>query len=111
MFQLERKIANTAKKAAFVSGGLLCCIVGAGFFTLAAWLSLVPLVGLLMSAVILASAYLGIGLILLGLGQTTSHSDAPAEPMQASSEVAGPPIVQAFMHGLQAGAKAEQARH
>lgn len=110
---IERKVANTAKRAAFFSGGMALCTVGFGFLTVAGWLVLMPLVGAALTACIVAFTYFGIGLILLGLGSQSSdpvqHPEPKAEP--AADLPAGPPIVQAFMHGLQAGAKAEQARH
>ncbi len=111
MFGIEEKVANTAKRAGFLSGGLLLCSVGGGFLTVAAWLALVPTVGAQLTATIIAGVYLGLGFILLGLSAKGSDQKADQTPKQTDADVAAPPIVQAFMYGLQAGAQAEQKRH
>lgn len=110
MFGIQQKMAQTAKRAGFLSGGLLLCAVGVGFLTVSVWLGLVPFVGAPLTAAIIAGGYLGVGLILIGVGAGFGHptnQQSAAEPPKAD----GPPIVQAFLHGLQAGSNAERARH
>ncbi|WP_370400459.1 phage holin family protein [Sulfitobacter sp. JB4-11] len=110
MFDIEQKVANTAKRAGLLSGGLLLCAVGTAFLTVAGWFALVPVVGLQMTALIIAGCYLGIGLIMIGVGSGSSDTSAPTKAESRKAEVGGPPIVQAFMYGLQAGAQAERKR-
>lgn len=111
MFGIEQKVAHTAKRAGLLSGGLLFCTVGIGFLTLAGWFALAPIVGIQNTALILAGAYLGIGFILVGAG---AHREKDPQPRPEAPETTqpktAPPIVEAFMYGLQAGANADRAR-
>lgn len=107
---VKQKIAASAKRAGFLTGGLLFCAVGAGFLTLAAWLVLVPLVGGLSAASIIGCSYFGVGLVLIGLASRSTEVEATAQPEPAAASTGGPPIMQAFMYGLQAGAQAEKSR-
>ncbi|WP_342076973.1 phage holin family protein [Yoonia sp. SS1-5] len=110
MFGIRKKAAKTAKRAGLLTGGLLLCTVGAGFLTLAGWLALVPIVSMQMTATIIAAIYLGIGLIMIGIGvRSETAADQPVHQPQAAAD--GPPILQAFMYGLQAGAQSDQTRH
>lgn len=112
MFGIRDKVAKTAKKAGFLTGGLLFCSVGMAFLTVAGWLALAPIVGPQVTATIIAGVYLGIGFILIGLGaggETETREEPAAKPAATDSD--SPPIIQAFMYGLQAGARADQARH
>lgn len=107
MFDIEQKVANTARRAGLLSGGLLLCAVGTAFLTVAGWLALVPIVGVQLTATVVAGVYLGVGCILIGVSAKGADRKARQKPSHASSNAAGPPIVQAFMFGLQAGAQAE----
>ena len=110
MFNIEKKITNTAKKAGFLSGGLLLCSVGTGFLTVAGWLTLLPLVGTAATALIVACVYLGFGLILFAFG-STGKAEVPQPPAkEQDTSVDGPPILQAFLFGMQAGAKADSRK-
>lgn len=67
-----------------------------------------------MAAFIIAAAYLGMGLILVGLA--TMSGDTGSAPIEQSAPEPDktsdtPPILQAFMYGMQAGAQADQKRH
>lgn len=111
MSGLQQKVAKTAKRAGLMSGGAIFCAVGTGFLTVAGWFALAPVVGTAMTAAIIAGIYLGVGLIMIGLGAASSRSEpvrvkAPSQP----AETAGPPIMQAFLYGLQAGASADNKR-
>jgi hypothetical protein len=102
MFGIRKKIARTAKRAGLLTGGLLLCCVGTGFLTVSAWLGLVSLVGAQLTATIIAGAYLGVGFILIGIAsRKTVETETIPQPNQPDT----PPIVQAFMYGLQAGSK------
>ena len=111
MFSIEQKVARTAKRAGFLSGGLLLCTVGVGFLTVAGWFALYPLIGVLNTALVCGGVYLGIGLIMIGAGSHPSAQSAQeALPKPTEQNAATPPIIEAFMYGLQAGARADQAR-
>ncbi len=107
MFGIQKKVATTAKRAGLLSGGLLLCIIGTGFLTVAGWLALLQLVGAQLTAAIFAGLYLGIGLILVGLS-TQSGDEPDMRDAATATHGEGPPIVQAFMYGLQAGARADR---
>lgn len=113
MLGVKEKVAKTAKRVTLVSAGAMCCIVGAGFLTVSGWLALVPIVGPATTAVILAGIYLGVGLILLAVSGTetekTHQQQAELNKPQAQSDA--PPIMQAFLFGMQAGASADKRRH
>ncbi|WP_366869285.1 phage holin family protein [uncultured Tateyamaria sp.] len=111
MFGIREKVAQTARRAGLLSGGLLLCTVGFGFLTTAAWFALLPTVGITVTALIVGAAYAGIGLILIGVGSVQTKGHRPAQPQQAADAPDSPPIVQAFMYGLQAGTQADRARH
>lgn len=114
MFGIKRKVTQAAKRLGFLTAGLICCVVGAGFLTAALWIILAAAEGVLIATAVVGSAYLGLGLILVAVGsrgqpeQPVHHNvaDQPKADLPDS-----PPIVQAFMYGLQAGAQADQARH
>lgn len=115
MFGIQQKMAHAAKRAGLLSGGLLLCAVGAGFLTVAAWFALIPVMGLTHTALIIAGTYLGLGLILVGLSQR-DRSDSQPSPSAAKSSptpqaaASAPPLVEAFMYGLRAGAHVDRAR-
>ena len=111
MLGIEKKVEHTAKRAGLLSGGLLLCAVGAGFLTVAGWFALYPFVGIQNTALIFAGIYIGLGFILIGVGTqrsstSTQHSQSPASAQTG----AAPAVVEAFMYGLQAGARADRAR-
>lgn len=117
MFGIERKLAKTAKRAGLLSGGLLLCTVGAAFFTVAVWCALLPFFGMAATALIVGAIYAGAGLICIGLGmgrdKQTRHthpSDSARQPAKAP-DVDTPPLMQAFMYGVQAGSQARPTRH
>lgn len=108
MFGIRKKVATAAKRAGLMTGGLLFCLIGTGFLTLAGWLALLPLVGVQLTAMIFAGLYLGVGLILIGA--SAGLHDVPEPRAATATHGDGPPIVQAFMYGLQAGAQADYNR-
>lgn len=111
MFGIEKKVAHTAKRAGLLSGGLLLCAIGAGFLTVAGWFALYPLVGVQNTALIFAGVYVGLGLILIGAGAHRSSSAAhQSQPQAHAQSGSAPAVVEAFMYGLQAGARADKAR-
>lgn len=110
MFGIRKKVATTAKRAGLLTGGLLFCLTGVAFLTVAGWIALLPIVGAQSTAVIFAGLYLGLGLILVGLSSGSDADEAAEMHPPTTPQGEGPPIVQAFMYGLQAGAQADQNR-
>ena len=109
---LKHSAGATARKAGLLSGGLLCVIVGAGFLTTAAWIYLASAFDPLMAAVVIGGIYTGVGLVTIGAslssGSTTArHTTTQAAPVKSPVEDA-PPLMQAFLFGLQAGANSER---
>ncbi|MFQ1702080.1 hypothetical protein ACJ5NV_15940 [Loktanella agnita] len=104
-------MALAAKRAGFLTGGLLLCGVGLAFLTVSAWFALAPTIGITGTAAIIAGFYFGLGLILIGMG-SRARMVAPvaAAPAAAAAPFAGPPMMQAFLYGLQAGAASHLAK-
>lgn len=113
MFGIKAKVANTAKRAGLLSGGLLFCMVGLGFLTVAGWFALLPILGAQTTALVIAGAYFGIGLIMIGIGSQSSDHDTKqyaVHPDDQPQQSDAPPMMQAFLYGMQAGSKANQSR-
>ncbi len=113
MFGIERKVAHTAKRAGLITAGLILAVIGVAFLTAGAWFALVPSLGPSVTAFCIAVAYLLAGLICISLAQGGSEPASRSQPTPdpAPTPADSPPIVQAFMYGLQAGAKAKQPSH
>jgi len=105
MFDIRKKIARTAKNAGLLIGGLLLCSVGIGFLTVAAWLGLSALIGAQLTAVTIASVYIGVGLIMIGITASKPLEKEPTSPPPKSETPDTPPIIEAFLYGLKAGSK------
>ena len=111
MFGIEQRLAHTAKRAGLLSGGLLLCTVGAGFLTVAGWITLYPLIGIVNTALVFSGLYLGVGLIMIGAGAHRTSSRSHNASSQAQSRATTTqPIIEAFIFGVQAGARADRAR-
>ena len=118
MFQaVERKAKQTARSVALSLASVMLMTVGAGFLTVAAWIYLSAITDTLIAASVIGASYVGFGLIFLGMAKSTPQDhEIPSE--QASLETDGyganatnaPPIMQAFLHGMQAGAHAKHGR-
>ncbi len=107
---VESKVARVGKKAVIGLGAGLCLGVGVAFLTVAAWLLLVAVADALTAATVIGVTYLGAGLILLGVVLTGGNSgtdrtahNAATGPEQGAAEV--PPLMAAFLHGMNAGAR------
>ncbi|WP_297340479.1 phage holin family protein [Pseudophaeobacter sp.] len=109
--QVKHSAASAARKAGLLTGGLLCVLVGAGFLTAAAWIYLATAFDALMAAGIIGSVYTGLGLVTIGLSRSgESVAPPPKQPATSQSAPDAPPLMQAFLFGLQAGASSEQRR-
>ena len=86
--------------------------IGLGFMTAAAWLFLITVTTALSAALIIGAAYLGLGLILIGVASSSDHGSershaahlakkrAQEDPTVIMSQMIG-----AFTAGLAAGQK------
>jgi len=104
---VKHSAAMAARKAGMISAGLLCILIGAGFLTGAAWIFLAATYDALIAASIIGAGYAGIGLLLMGLSASAAshHEPAPqSEPKAKPASSDAPPLLQAFLFGLQAGA-------
>lgn len=104
---IKQKAAQTAKRAGLLSAGLLLCVVAVGFLTLAAWFQLVLYVTLTQAALILAAIYATFGVTFIVVGKSApDEALTPAEHPTSPPASQAPPLVQAFLHGLEAGSRA-----
>lgn len=110
MFSIKQKAARTAKRVGLMSVGLALCVIGWGFFTLAAWLYLVSGFSPLEAASIMGTFYFGLGLLFLAIARNPSRDDVHVEPPQAASETNASPLVQALMFGIQAGMNTSKSK-
>lgn len=109
MFSIKQKAKQTAKRAGLLTGGLVFCVVGVGFLTVAAWIYFANVLSVQLAALIIGGVYVGAGLILIGLGSSRSHH---VDPMPLSEHEAKPapqpnvpPLLQALLFGIEAGSK------
>lgn len=113
---IEAKAARAARKTGLAVGGGLCFVVGAAFLTSAAWIYLSQVLDTLSAALIIGGVYAGVGLVLFGLAGRSSESADIKVKAEAKAQMNGhapqheggeqPPLVQAFLFGMQAGANA-----
>ncbi len=110
--RIEEKAARAGRKAALGFGATLCLIAGAAFLTTAAWIALSIAADTLTAAFVIGMAYTGLGIVLFAfakMGHQSSHDEAKAES-SPQVETDAPPIIAAFVHGMNAGAQAAR-RH
>ncbi|MGC1495678.1 MAG: phage holin family protein [Sulfitobacter sp.] len=110
MFSLKQKAAQTAKRAGLMTVGILLCAIGAGFCTAAAWLQLSVTFSATKTALIIAAIYVGIGLVLIAAGRSPSKNVEPTGAFTTETKSDAPPLMQAFLHGMQAGAHAKASK-
>jgi hypothetical protein len=106
MLPIKQKARQTAKRAGLFAGGMVFIAVGVGFLTLAAWFQLRTGFSPAQAGLILAAAYLGIGLVLIGCARNTGPSEAtPSSDRPEKIPSEAPPLMQAFLYGIQAGSR------
>lgn len=112
--QLRKAAARAALRTAMMSGGAVCVLVGIGFLTMALWLHLTLLYGAILASLTVGAAYLGVGLIAIGFS-VAKPAHEPAETAEPRPDEApidtsnAPPLVQAFLYGMQAGMRARKS--
>lgn len=110
---IEEKAAQVGRRAALGLCATLLITVGLAFATVALWIVLAAVLSTLHAAAIIGLVYFGLGLILLGImmnsGSTPKHNLEPT-PREVRKADSAPPLVQAFLYGLQAGSDASKTR-
>lgn len=114
---VKQAAADAARTAALLSVGLLILLIGLGFLTLSAWIYLSITYDALTASLIIGCCYAGVGLIfiavaLLSNGSRRRHAIRQQRLQAAASSVPpkSPPLVQAFLYGMQAGLNAGARR-
>jgi Putative Actinobacterial Holin-X, holin superfamily III len=116
---IKARSAHAARRAAFGAGATAFILVGVGFLTSAAWMMLAQMQSPLFAATVIGCAYVGIGLVGVGIAVSSSDTsrptiDASIDASHASSEGKRaadlPPLAEAFVFGLNAGLSADQRR-
>lgn len=112
---IEDKVAQVGRRAALGLSAGIFIAVGLGFATTALWIVLAETLSSLHAAGIIAMIYIGIALILIGMmigsPKSANHTAPKAmPPEQPSPPSNAPPLVQAFLFGLQAGTDAAKTR-
>lgn len=112
---MGKRIKSALTRAGLLAGlGLaaaLMALTGAGFLTAAAWYALLPQVGIVFAALIIGLTFLVLGLILV-LVITRDRSDhaAPPDAHLTPKAAQTPPLMEAFLFGLQTGSNARTYR-
>lgn len=106
-----------ARRAGHSAAGVVFALAAIGFLTAAAWMVLAEMRDALFAATVLGAAYLGISLVFFALAHRAARAARIArQTARATSvppSVAGgllPPIFEAFLVGLSAGAARAAAR-
>ena len=113
---LQSRIHDAASRAgrtaAIGLGASVALCVGLGFLTLSAWLFLLTVTEPAMAALIIGGVYTGTALIAFAtLSSSDRNTRKPSAKLQektaeAEEEAPLPPLAQAFVSGLRAGARA-----
>ena len=99
--------AEAARRAALMTAGTICLAVGAAFVTASVWVSLALAYGPAVASSIVGVFYIGIGLLVMALASLRHRPAAH----HAQRPVPGtPPLMQAFLAGLQAGVNSDKRR-
>ncbi|MBI6629416.1 phage holin family protein [Pontibaca salina] len=114
--RVEQKVTRVARKTALGTGAALALLVGIAFLTAAAWIYIAATTDTFIAALVLGAIYLGLGFVLLGLASSRERggSDpagvktAPETNAEAPSNL--PPLAQAFIYGIEAGAAAKRRK-
>ncbi|MEP3334137.1 phage holin family protein [Sedimentitalea sp.] len=112
--QIKKAAARAALRTTMLGGGAVCVLVGIGLLTMALWMHLTLLFGAILASLIIGAAYLGVGLIAIGISVAKpAHHPGPAtEPTRDGAPFDtgnAPPLMQAFLYGMQAGMKARKS--
>lgn len=117
---LKMRAELAAKRVSRSIAGTILILIGIGFLTIAGWIKLSELYGALNASLVLGGAFVLMGCILLVLARAARVRTRPGPAMAAavhggatpSSDAAHrmPPLMEAFVVGLNAGAASSAAR-
>lgn len=107
-YRAEAAAARTARTAVMGAGAVAALVLGAFFLTLAAWLFLAEVTSVITAALILGAAYMGLGLLFLGMlsirRRARQRELARARAAQAASSTGSlVQLIMAFITGIRAG--------
>ncbi len=105
--RVKSSAAQAMRKAALLSAGLFCCVAGMAFLTLSAWILLSEAYGALTAASVIGSFYSGVGLILIAVALSGNRAGSDRA---VASKPADPPLMQAFLAGLETGSSTARRR-
>lgn len=98
------------------SGAALAFVVGIAFLTAAIWIYIAATVDTFTAAIVLGAIYVGLGFILLGLASARAKDGADPAGVKSAPQPDPdppsnlPPLAQAFMFGMEAGAAAKRRK-
>ena len=109
--RLEAAISRALRRTALGAAGALFCLVGLVFLTVAAWVALVAILGVVQAALVIGGAFFGIGAIFMGLSMRKPSHHVAHPPVRQPM----PDLMGAFMSGMGQGTRAgeqfKSARH
>ncbi|SFR39700.1 phage holin family protein [Litoreibacter janthinus] len=105
---LEYKAKSAARGFALSAFGGLMLAVGVAFLTVAAWIYLTALADTLTAATAIGLTYVGIGFVVMALAGSRKQADESHGTVHAHQQQSSPPLMQAFLQGMQAGATAQR---
>ena len=114
MMQLVRQFRRTAewhaRRTVMLAVGGVLLAIGGGFVVAAAWIGLVPLLGTLGTSLVIGAAFVGSGLVVLGLrgSRPEPRISGVDEGRRRLSGAEGlfrpggdfPPVMEAFLFGV-----------
>ena len=106
---IRDRSARAARRALILISGVAFLLIGIGFLTSAAWIMLEEVYSAAAASAILSGVYAGIGLVTIAIASSSAKRElrTPERPVQqdpAETLQPGvtPPLVQAFLIGLNA---------
>ena len=106
---IKDRSARAARRALILISGVAFLLIGIGFLTSAAWIMLEEVYSAAAASAILSGVYAGVGLVTIAIASSSAKRElrTPERPVQqdpAETLQPGvtPPLVQAFLIGLNA---------
>lgn len=106
---IKDRSARAARRALILIFGAAFLVVGIGFLTSAAWIMLEDVYSAAAASLVLSGFYSGVGLVAIAIASSSAKRDMRTQkrPVEDHPPVppqpgAAPPLVQAFLIGLNA---------